>query len=47
LNDEQLAAQRFEWLHPALTRFCRERGLGYPELDAEGNVIGELPRGRG
>jgi tRNA (guanosine-2'-O-)-methyltransferase len=47
LNDEQLAAQRFEWLHPALTRFCRERGLRYPELDAEGNVIGELPRGRG
>ena len=46
LNRELLAAQRFEWLHPALTRFCRERGLGYPELDAEGNVIGELPRGR-
>lgn len=46
LSREQLAAQRFEWLHPALTRFCRERGLGYPELDAEGNVIGELPRGR-
>jgi tRNA (guanosine-2'-O-)-methyltransferase len=46
LNHEQLATQRFEWLHPSLTRFCRERGLSYPELDAEGNVIGELPRGR-
>ena len=38
---------RFEWMHPVLTRFCRERGLDYPELDEEGNVVGELPRGRG
>jgi len=36
--------QRFEWLHPAVTRFCNERGLDYPELDEEGNVIGSFPR---
>lgn len=36
---------RFEWLHPKLARFCRERGVPYPELDADGNVIGPLPRG--
>lgn len=36
--------QRFEWLHPAVTRFCDERGLDYPELDEEGNVIGSFPR---
>jgi len=37
--------QRFEWLHPRLARYCRERGLAYPELDRQGNVIGHVPRG--
>lgn len=37
--------QRFEWLQPAITQFCRERGLEYPELDDDGNVVGSLPRG--
>jgi tRNA (guanosine-2'-O-)-methyltransferase len=36
--------QRFEWLHPAVTLFCRERGLDYPELDEDGNVVGKFPR---
>ena len=45
LERDTAESQRFEWLHPALTRFCRERGLDYPELDEEGNVIGNLPRG--
>ncbi len=44
LDPSTRARQRFEWLHPAVTRFCRERGLDYPELDEEGNVIGEFPR---
>jgi tRNA (guanosine-2'-O-)-methyltransferase len=44
LQSETLARQRFEWLHPAVTRFCRERGLDYPELDEEGNIIGDFPR---
>jgi tRNA (guanosine-2'-O-)-methyltransferase len=39
-------AQRFEWLHPTLTRYCIERGLAYPDLDEEGNVVGVVPRGR-
>lgn len=37
--------QRFEWLHPAVTRFCKERGLDYPAMDEDGNIIGDLPRG--
>ena len=37
--------QRFEWLHPVVARFCRERGIEYPELDDEGNVVGSFPRG--
>lgn len=45
LDRDILERQRFEWMHPALTRFCRERGLDYPELDEDGNVIGDLPRG--
>lgn len=30
---------RFEWMHPALARYCRERGIAYPPLDEEGNLI--------
>jgi tRNA (guanosine-2'-O-)-methyltransferase len=37
--------QRFEWLHPKVARFCRERGLDYPEVDAEGRITGSFPRG--
>ena len=39
------AKQRFEWLHPQVTEFCRERGLDYPELDETGEIIGDFPRG--
>lgn len=46
LDPETWARQRFEWLQPSLARYCRERGFDYPELDAEGCVIGDLPRGR-
>ena len=45
LGREILDVQRFEWMHPVLARFCRERNLDYPELDDEANVIGEFPRG--
>lgn len=36
--------QRFEWMHPAVAQFCRERGLDYPESDEKGDVVGTLPR---
>ena len=45
LDGETLRVQRFEWLHPVVARFCRERGLEYPEIDDDGNVIGSFPRG--
>lgn len=45
LHGEAYQRQRFEWLHPRVARFCRERGLDYPELDAEGRIIGSFPRG--
>ena len=45
-RDEQRRVQRFEWLQPTLARYCNERGLDYPEMDEEGNVTGEFPRGQ-
>jgi tRNA (guanosine-2'-O-)-methyltransferase len=44
LDDALLRKQRFEWLHPQVTEFCRQRGLEYPEMDEGGNIVGEFPR---
>ncbi len=44
LDEETYRIQRFEWLHPIVARFCRERGLEYPEIDEAGNVTGSFPR---
>jgi tRNA (guanosine-2'-O-)-methyltransferase len=46
LDPVTLARLRFEWLHPKLARFCQERGLDYPALDAEGDLLDPLPRGQ-
>jgi tRNA (guanosine-2'-O-)-methyltransferase len=45
LDGDAYRRQRFEWLHPKVARFCRERGLDYPEMDAEGRITGSFPRG--
>ena len=45
LDDALLRQQRFEWLHPKVAEFCRQRGLQYPVMDEEGHVIGDFPRG--
>jgi len=29
----------FEWGHPKVRQFCEERGLAYPVLDAEGEIL--------
>lgn len=34
---------RFEWLHPQLARWCAQRGLPYPAIDADGELL-EDPR---
>ncbi|WP_435101567.1 tRNA (guanosine(18)-2'-O)-methyltransferase TrmH [Arhodomonas sp. AD133] len=34
----------FEWMQPRIARYCRERGLAYPQLDEEGHVSGGLPQ---
>ena len=38
---------RFEWMHPAVARYCLENGIDYPALNEEGEVVGPLPRGGG
>jgi tRNA (guanosine-2'-O-)-methyltransferase len=35
---------RFEWLHPKLAEFCRQRGLEYPALDEDGDLLEDIPR---
>lgn len=34
----------FEWAHPDIAAYCRRHALAYPPLDADGDIIGPLPR---
>lgn len=43
LNEETLARQRFEWLHPVLTDYCQRHGLKYPALDESGDLAEPMP----
>ena len=38
LDLETLNHLRFEWLHPRLAEYCRERDLRYPALDEKGDL---------
>ncbi len=38
LDPEVYRRTLFEWLHPRIARYCRQRGLAYPELDDDGEV---------
>jgi tRNA (guanosine-2'-O-)-methyltransferase len=44
LDDETLAKQRFEWLHPVLTGYCQKHGLKYPSLDEAGDLAEPMPK---
>ena len=48
-GEAQFRRLLFEWAHPQLARHCRDQGLPYPALDAEGALIAEetlAPAGR-
>ena len=45
LAADDYARLRFEWLHPKLARFCRDRDLAYPALDEAGELLEAFPRG--
>jgi len=38
VRDALFEKTKFEWLHPVLARYCREKNLPYPALDEEGEV---------
>ena len=44
LDEQSLARQRFEWLHPVLTDYCQRHGLEYPALDESGDLAEPMPR---
>jgi len=44
LDDESLAGQRFEWLHPVLADYCQRHQLAYPALDGSGELAELMPR---
>ena len=44
LDEETLAQQRFEWLHPVLADYCQRHGLDYPTLDTSGDLAEPMPR---
>jgi len=44
LDDETLARQRFEWLHPVLSDYCMRHGLAYPALDESGDLAEPMPK---
>jgi len=46
MDPVQHARLRFEWLHPKVARWCRDRGRPYPALDAQGELT-EDPRNGG
>jgi tRNA (guanosine-2'-O-)-methyltransferase len=41
LPPEAFEARLFEWAYPTLARSRRERGLPYPRLDADGQILGD------
>jgi tRNA (guanosine-2'-O-)-methyltransferase len=44
LDDDVFRSTLFEWAYPRIADLCRRRGVPYPELDADGGIIGEVPR---
>lgn len=34
----------FEWVYPGIAAQCRKRGVGYPALGEDGEILGTVPR---
>lgn len=39
LSDDRYHTMLFQWCQPVVTQFCDERGLEYPPLDANGDIV--------
>jgi len=44
LDPETYARTLFEWTYPEIARQCRKRGVPYPALGEEGEIVGAVPR---
>lgn len=44
LDDERYRRTLFEWAYPRIADLCRRRGVEYPPLGEDGEILGELPR---
>lgn len=44
LDPETYRAMLFEWAFPKLAALCRKRGVPYPPLGEDGEILGPLPR---
>ena len=42
LSEADYRRSLFEWTQPRIARYCRDKGLDYPELDQEGSISGSL-----
>ena len=45
IDPTEFKKRLFEWSHPEVAALCRGRDLAYPELDDNGYIIGDFPRG--
>lgn len=39
IDNERYQRLAFEWSHPVITAFCQRKGIPYPPVDSEGEVI--------
>ncbi|HEV8580649.1 MAG TPA: tRNA (guanosine(18)-2'-O)-methyltransferase TrmH [Thermoanaerobaculia bacterium] len=44
LEPETYARTLFEWTWPVIARQCRKRGMPYPALGEQGEILGAVPR---
>ena len=44
LDPEVYARTLFEWTHPEIAAQCRKRGVEYPALGEDGEIVGTVPR---
>ena len=44
LSQERYQSTLFEWAYPEVAHWYQEKGLNYPEVNKEGEILEELPR---
>lgn len=44
VDDDEARRTLFEWAYPRIAGLCRSRGVEYPDLGPDGEIMGEVPR---